>query len=160
MLPSVTFETFFRTEHERLFRALYVLTGNALEAEDIMQDAFVAIWERWDRVGGMDDPTGYLYKTAMNRFRSRIRRAARGARRATRLETVRDEFALVDERDALARALALLPARQRIALVLTELLGFSSEESARLLGVKETTVRSLSSRGRRTLQRQLEPGDE
>lgn len=56
------------------------MTGNRQEAEEIMQDAFVAIWERWDRVGPMDDPTGYLYRTAMNRHRSGRRRAARAAR--------------------------------------------------------------------------------
>ena len=53
-----SFEAFFEAEHERLFRALYLVTGNAQEAEELMQDAFVAVWERWDRVSGMDEPTG------------------------------------------------------------------------------------------------------
>ena len=159
-LPSMTFETFFDAEHERLFRALYVLTGSTVEAEEIMQDTFVAVWERWDRVAGMEEPTGYLFKTALNRFRSRIRRAARAARWATNAPDVRDEFALVDERDALARALALLPARQRAAIVLTELLGYNPEGAAYVLGVKESTVRSLSSRGRQALRQRLELDDE
>ncbi|HJY31569.1 MAG TPA: sigma factor, partial [Actinomycetota bacterium] len=81
-IRPVSFEAFFEAEHERLFRALYLVTGNAQEAEELMQDAFVAVWERWDRVSGMDDPTGYLFRTAMNRFRSRLRRASRAARRA------------------------------------------------------------------------------
>ena len=46
-----------------------------------MQDAFLALWERWDRVGAMEDPTGYLYRTSMNVFRKRGRRAALVARR-------------------------------------------------------------------------------
>jgi hypothetical protein len=69
------FEAFFEAEHERLLRALFVVTGSAEEADELMQDAFVAVWERWDWVGGMHDPTGYLYRTAMNRFRSRLRSA-------------------------------------------------------------------------------------
>ena len=81
--PEVpSFEAFFEAEHGRLLRALYLVTGNAEEAEELMQDAFVAVWERWDRVRTMDEPTGYLFRTAMNRYRSRLRRTARATRRA------------------------------------------------------------------------------
>ena len=117
-----------------------------------MQDAFVAVWERWDRVSGMDEPTGYLYRTAMNRFRSRLRRASRAARRAIGSDDGRDAFAAADERDAVARALARLPERQRSAIVLTELLGYGSEEAGRILGVKDVSVRSLASQARAALR--------
>ena len=50
-----------------------------------MQDAFLTVWERWDRVGGMDDPVGYLYRTAMNLFRKRYRRAMLSVRRTVGL---------------------------------------------------------------------------
>src|SRR4030095_7209732 len=79
-----SFEAFFEAEHERLLRALYLVTGNAQEAEELMQDAVVAVWERWDGVSGMDEPTGYLFRTAMNRFRSRLRRGSRAAPRVVR----------------------------------------------------------------------------
>src|SRR6266496_6695819 len=79
--PSRSFEDFFRDEHVRLLRALFLVTGNESEAEDLMQEAFLKVWERWDRVGQLDDPTGYLYRTAMNAFRSRHRRAVLAARR-------------------------------------------------------------------------------
>ena len=65
------------------------MTGNRAEAEELMQDAFLSVWERWDRVSGMDDPIGYLYRTAMNLFRKRYRRAmlaVRLDRRARALE--------------------------------------------------------------------------
>lgn len=129
-LRPASFEAFFEAEHERLFRALYLVTGNAQEAEELMQDAFVAVWERWDRVRAMDEPTGYLFRTAMNRFRSRLRRASRAARRAAGSDPGGDAFAAADERDAVARALARLPERQRSAIVLTELLGYGSEGPA------------------------------
>lgn len=154
--PPATFEAFFEAEHERLLRALYLVTGNVQEAEEIMQDAFVAVWERWDRVGAMKAATGYLYRTAMNRHRSRLRRTARAARRVLGVAEGGDEFARADERDALARALARLPVRQRAALVLTELLGYGSEEAGQMLGVRDVTVRSLASRGRAALREELE----
>jgi RNA polymerase sigma factor (sigma-70 family) len=156
----VSFEAFFEAEHGRLLRALYLVTGNVQEAEELMQDAFVAVWERWDRVSVMDEPTGYLYRTAMNRFRSRLRRASRAARRAIGSDLGGDAFAAADERDALARALARLPERQRSAVVLIELLGYGSEEAGRILGVKDVTVRSLASQARATLRSQLEDSDE
>jgi RNA polymerase sigma-70 factor (ECF subfamily) len=56
----LSFEAFFEAEARTLFRRLCAITGNAAEAEEVMQDAFLALWERWDRVGTLEDPTGYL----------------------------------------------------------------------------------------------------
>ncbi|HET7235038.1 MAG TPA: sigma-70 family RNA polymerase sigma factor [Actinomycetota bacterium] len=153
--PPASFEEFFQAEHAHLLRALYLVTGNVQESEELMQDAFLALWERWDRVAAMDDPAGYLYRTAMNRFRSRLRRAARAARKVVGATEGGDAFATADERDALARALGRLPERQRAAIVLTELLGYGSGEAGRILGVKDVTVRSLASQARSALRADL-----
>jgi RNA polymerase sigma factor (sigma-70 family) len=154
------FEAFFEREHARLLRALYLVTGNVQEAEEVMQDAFVAVWERWERVSAMDESTGYLYRTAMNRWRSRVRRAARAARRVVDSAEAGDAFAAADERDALARALARLPKRQRAAVVVTGLLGYGASDAGRILGVTAATVRSLASQGRAALRSSLEDPDE
>ena len=69
-------------------------------------------------------------------------------RRSVGLAPGRDEFADADERDAVRRVLSTLPPRQRAALVLTEMLGFSPKDAARALGVQASTVRSLSRQGR------------
>lgn len=153
------FEVFFAAEQERLMRACFLLTGNAEEAEELMQDAFLAVWTRWDRVRSMDEPVGYLFRVAMNRHRSALRRAGRAARRAVGLVEGGDAFVLVEEQDVVARALAGVPRRQRQAIVLTELLGFDASAAANLMGVKDVTVRSLASQGRVTLRRLLEDED-
>ncbi len=75
---SSDFEEFFRAEHHRLLRASFLLTGGADEAKDIAQEAFLRIWERWDRVASMADRTGYLYRVALNEHRSRYRRLMGG----------------------------------------------------------------------------------
>jgi RNA polymerase sigma factor (sigma-70 family) len=129
------------------------------EAEEIMQDTFVSVWERWDRVGVMESPAGYLYRTALNRFRSRARRAVRATRKVVGAAEAGDAFAAADERDAIARALARLPDRQRAAVVLVELLGYGSDEAGEILGVKAVTVRSLASQARSTLRTALEDRD-
>ncbi len=155
----VAFEAFFEAERVRLQGALYLLTGNTEEAEEVLQEAFIAIWERWDRVGAMADPTGYLYRTAMNRWRSRLRRAGRTARRVIGQAQGRDGFADVDDRVEIARALAALSPRRREAIVLTELLGYASAEAGRVMGVADATVRRLAQDARAEVRATLEVPD-
>ena len=100
------------------------MTRNRHEAEDLTQEAFIRVLERWDRVVAVDDPHGYLYRTAMNVFRRHYGRALRTAKRSMHLVPTDDEIAEIDERDAAVRALAGLSPRQRAAVVLIDLLGF------------------------------------
>jgi hypothetical protein len=62
------FEAFFEREKERLFQALCLVTRNRFEAEELAQDAFLSVYERWDRVAKMDEPTGYLYPNRHERL--------------------------------------------------------------------------------------------
>jgi RNA polymerase sigma factor (sigma-70 family) len=160
MTQPLAFEAFFEAERDGLFGALVLITGDRHEAEEIAQDAFLLLWERWDRVGSMENPSGYLYRTAMNLFRKRRRRAALAVRRAVGFAHSGDPFAAADDRQVVARALAGLSRRQRAALVLTELLGFTSEEAGRMLGVKSVTVRVLASQGRAAMRQSLGGTDE
>jgi RNA polymerase sigma factor (sigma-70 family) len=149
------FEGFFEREHERLFRALWLLTRNPQEAEEIMQDAFLRLWERWDRVRDGPDPVAYLYRSAMNAWRSRLRRAAVAARRAIHQIQGDDQMAEVEERDAIVRALAPLPPRQRAAVVLVDVLDLSSEQAGDVMGIRPVTVRVLAARAREALAEQI-----
>jgi RNA polymerase sigma-70 factor (ECF subfamily) len=145
------FETFFDDHHAGLFGALYLITRNRHEAEEIMQDAFLKVFERWERVASLDDPEGYLYRTAMNLFRKRLRRASLAVRRTVGLIPRDDEFSLVEIRVDVVRAVASLSPRQRAVIVLVDLLDFSSEEAGRMLGIAPGTVRMHASRGRAAL---------
>ena len=100
----------------------------------------------------MENPSGYLYRTALNRFRNETRRASQVVRRAVGLGPDRDVFEAVDDRDLAVKKLGTLPARQRAALVLTEGLGFSGEETGRILGVKASTVWALTHQAREALK--------
>src|SRR3954452_14137837 len=68
-----SFGDFYGSRHQRLFTALCLVTGNRQEAEEIMQDACLRLYERWDRVSPAEDLDGYLIRTAMNVFRDRSR---------------------------------------------------------------------------------------
>jgi RNA polymerase sigma-70 factor (ECF subfamily) len=155
-LPSTgpSFEAFFERTNGDLFAALWLITRNRHEAEELAQDAFLRLWERWDRVAAMDDPEGYLYRTAMNAFRSRARRASLALRRIGRPSPTDDALAGVERREMLVQALASLTPRERAAVVLTDVLGYSSEEAGRWLRIKPVTVRVLASRGRGRLRQE------
>jgi RNA polymerase sigma factor (sigma-70 family) len=152
---ALTFEAFFTERRAALFGAVWLVTRNRFEAEEIVQDAFLKVWERWDRVREMDDPTGYLHRTAMNVWHSRGRRAAVALRRIAHSLPADDGIAEVEEREVVIRALAPLTARQRASIVLTDLLGFTSEEAADALGVRASTVRVLAARARAKLRDEM-----
>ena len=156
---SHTFETFYEAEARTLFRRLWLVTGSRAEAEELMQDAFLSVWERWDRVGRMDDPLGYLYRTAMNLFRKRNRRAMLAVRRAVGIAPSNDDFSDADDRHIVRHILATLPKRQRAALVLTEMLGFTSKEAGDALGITDATIRSLTRHGRDAFRKVMEVDD-
>jgi RNA polymerase sigma-70 factor (ECF subfamily) len=155
-LPS--FESFFDREAQTLFRRLYAVTGDASEAEEIMQDAFLALWERWERVGAMEDPTGYLYRASMNIFRKRGRRAALAVRKRLALAPDPVPFADIDEQQDVVAALRNLSPKQRAAIVLLDVMDYTSEDAGKALGVSAGTVRGVASRARETLRRQMGEG--
>jgi DNA-directed RNA polymerase specialized sigma24 family protein len=66
----------------------------------------------------------------------------------------------VDERDAIVRAMASLTPAQRSAVVLVDLVGMSSVEAGRALGVRPVTVRVLAARGRAVLKERMGASDE
>jgi RNA polymerase sigma-70 factor (ECF subfamily) len=146
------FDTFFQEEHERLFKALYFVTGDRQDAEDLMQDSFLRLWERWDDIGRIEDPTGYLFRVALNGFRMRRRRAAMTLRKVIPVKEERDAFADAEMRADVRALLVGLTPRQRAALLLVDLLGYPSEQAGSILGVRASTVRALATQGRRALR--------
>jgi RNA polymerase sigma factor (sigma-70 family) len=105
----------------------------------------------------VDDPIGYLFTTAMNVFRHRYRRANLAA--LTPITRPRpDPLDQIDDRDVLVRALSELTPRQRAAVVLTTVLDYPSKDAARILRIKDSTVRALTTQARAHMRRSL--GDE
>jgi RNA polymerase sigma-70 factor (ECF subfamily) len=146
-----TFEDFFGTEHARLFGALCFVTGDRDEAEEIMQDAFLRLWERWDQLR-LDDASAYLFRTAMNVFRNRYRRTTLSLRKTLAIAPSDDAFATVDDRDLVVRTLRDLTADQRAAVLLMGYVGLSSVEAGQMLGMRPSTVRTLATRARAAIR--------
>jgi RNA polymerase sigma-70 factor, ECF subfamily len=154
---GVDFEEFFRAEALSLGRAVYLLTGDRAEAEDLVQEAMARAYERWDRVQQFVSPAGYVYKTALNLLRRRRRRAA--LRPVFASSPPPDPAEVGGARGDVQRALRSLSHQQREALVLVEWLGFSSEEAARVLGIRPSSVRTRMHRAKIALRSQLGGND-
>lgn len=154
--PEKTFERFFNAEYQDLFAALLLLTRDRGEAEEIMQDSFLVAWDKWTRVAGMESPTGYLYRVAMNRYRSRARRAAMVVRKTVHLHrTAGPSLESVEAQEDMSRALGSLTPRQRASVVLVDVLEFTAVEAGTLLGIRDSTVRVLLLRGRERLRKEM-----
>ena len=149
---SASFDGFFEAEHERLYKALYFVTGSQQDAEELMQDAFLKLWERWDQIHTIDDPTGYLFRVALNGFRMRRRHAAVAIRKSSPAAEHRDVFRDAEMRADVRQLLLALTPRQRAALMLVDLLEYPSDQAASILGVRASTVRSLATQARQALR--------
>lgn len=160
---ALSFEGFYMANERRLFRALFVLTGSRDQAEDLAQHAFCRVWERWDSVSVLDDPTGYLFRTAFNAHHSATRRAVRAARRVVDVVAhstpppAPGPAEMAADRDHVARTLAELTPRQREAVVLTQLLDCDASHAARIMRIRPATVRVLVSQARAVLVRRDRP---
>jgi RNA polymerase sigma factor (sigma-70 family) len=149
-----SFSDFFAERYGRLARACLLLTGSAVEGEDLAQEAMARILKRWDRVSVMEDPDGYLYRTALNLHRNALKRLAMAARRQAS-RGLPDPIADADDADRrldLLRAIRSLPRPQREALVLVGWLGHTAEEAGRLLGIQPASVRGRLHRARASLR--------
>jgi RNA polymerase sigma-70 factor, ECF subfamily len=151
------FEGFFHAQYPGLVRALYLLTGDQDEAEELAQATMARVYERWDRVRVMESPAGYVYRAAVNLHRRRLRHLTVRARRllamAVHAESTRPAGPGV--RLELADAIASLPTGQRQAFLLVEWLGMSSQEAARILRIAPASVRTRVHRARAALRKRL-----
>jgi RNA polymerase sigma factor (sigma-70 family) len=138
-----------------LVRLAVVMTGERDVAEDIVQDAFLGLYRRWDRVSAMTAPLAYLRVSVVNGCRTALRRRSRlglwpaagaggdldevtlatgrGAPGGL-VESAEASVLLSEEQRAVAAALRTLPRRQREAVVLRYYLDLSVEETARVMG--------------------------
>jgi RNA polymerase sigma factor (sigma-70 family) len=146
------FRTLYEDEHRGLFQTLYFVTGDRHDAADLMHEAFLKIWERWDSIDEIRDVHAYLFKVALNGSRMRARTARRAARRRIPLGVVHDPFDEVELREDVRQMLLSLTPRQRAALLLLDFYDYDSREAARIMGIRPSTVRALATQGRAVLR--------
>jgi RNA polymerase sigma-70 factor (ECF subfamily) len=146
------FVTFYDREIRSVLGLAYVLSGSRTGAEDLAQDAFVAAYRHWDRVGAYENPGAWIRRVAANRSISAGRRRVAEARALLRLggERVALPELSVDNEDLWA-AVRRLPQRQAQVVALRYWDRRSAREIAEILELSEATVKTHLQRARQTL---------
>ncbi len=148
--PPSTFERFYARERLPMVRVAYLITRSHPLAEEVVQDAFVAVLERWEAV---DSPGGYLRQTVVRAAVAIRNRSRRGRALERAAHDSRPSEPGIDEMRA---ALGGLPPRQRAALVLRFYCDLPHEDIAAVLSCTVATARSLTHRGLTTLRRDMD----
>jgi RNA polymerase sigma-70 factor, ECF subfamily len=151
-----------RRHTDRFYRVAYRFLQNKENAEDVVQDAFLKLWEeptKWHGELGKKFTT-WFYRVVVNLSLDRLKR--RGA------VAVDDDLAVIDDRPTaeesltraetdreLENAIAALPERQRIALNLCYDEGLSNQEAADVMGLKLKALQSLLVRAKTALRARM-----
>ena len=147
--PSAT-EVLWRESSARLKAWFERETGDACEAEDLVQEAFVRAYAAGPRFTRVDNPEAWLRTTAVNLYRNRWRKMRNFARIKHRLAEPPD-LPGIDANIEVVDALRRLPENQRVVLVLHYFADRQVHQIAEELGIAEGTVKSRLSRGRDAL---------
>ena len=160
------FSTFVVTHTQSLYRTAFVLTRDRDAANDLLQEAWVAIYRKWPRVRTARSPLAYARRCLVNTFLSQTRRAPPASlsyesvsESMIERDTPRAMDEAIAEQRALVYLLATLPRRQQVALVLRYLYDYSDDELAQSLRCRPSTVRSLISRGLHRLQERAQSNE-
>ena len=147
-----SFDGLFVSKRLPMVRLATLLVGSPAIAEEVVQDAFTAVNERWDAV---EHPGAYLRTSVVNGCAQVLRRRTIEQRyRAARIEVADSE--LPEQLIDLRRALDRLTDRQRLVVVLRYFADLPDDEIAETLGVRPSTVRSLAHRAIAALREELE----
>jgi RNA polymerase sigma-70 factor (ECF subfamily) len=151
------FDELYRTSRDRLVMQIAAITGDPTEARDLVQEAFVRAWTRWDRISAYDDPEGWVRRVA---FRLAVGRWRRSRRVLLRADVRQGVVELPGEQAGVIDALQRLSVSERRAIVLHHVCGLSVEATALELSAPVGTVKSWLSRGRAHLAVELEDSEE
>jgi len=156
------FEVLFRRHYAALLRLGVVMLGSREPAEDVVQDAFVALHRRWKSLRDPEAAEAYLRSAVLNGCRSWVRRQV--TQRAPRpLLPGREHPASPEEvavgraeTESLVTAMRTLAVRQREVLACRYVLELSVAETAELLQISDGSVKAHTHRGLQALQQRIE----
>lgn len=144
---TMSFELLYERQYAPMVRLAHTLVDTRQRAEEVVQDAFAAVYERYDRI---DKPEAYLRTTVLNGCRRTLRRRML-SRRQPIPPSYDGELAYNHVVDAIRR----LPHRQRPMVVLRYDLQLTDTEIASTLGVPVGTVKSTLHRAIATLREEI-----
>ena len=165
--PAGALELLFREHHGAVYRAAYRITGNAMDAEDVLQTVFTRLLRREEQPDLSESAGSYLHRAAVNAALDLMRRRKRSRR--VDLDEVGDSLVDVSDigperaqdsrelKTRLREAMSSLSPRQAEIFTLRYLEGLGNLEIAKMLGASQTSIAVLLHRARHRLQKELAP---
>jgi RNA polymerase sigma-70 factor, ECF subfamily len=152
------FEAIYRAHVDRVYGLCLRMTGNASEAEDCAQEAFIQAWRQLSKFRGDSSLGTWLHRIAVNAVLGRMRKSRR---EQDRIQAVSDAYPATSTigdsgglRD-LEQAMDALPSGARHVFVLHAVYGYSHEETGEMLGIASGTSKAQLHRAKRLLAQQL-----
>jgi RNA polymerase sigma-70 factor, ECF subfamily len=149
------FDELYGDTRDRLASQLFALTGDRQGAYDLVQDAFVRCWARWDRISAYENPEAYVRRVAFNLAKNQHRKSRRTDLHPVPPESSDPSRGASSLDEDVAQALAALSREERTAIVLRYLVGMSVDEISSEMHAPAGTVKSWLSRGRAHLALKL-----
>jgi RNA polymerase sigma-70 factor (sigma-E family) len=150
---GVTFDEVFAAERAPLTRLVYLLVDSPAVAEDVVQEAFVRLYERF---AGITNPAGFVRTVAVRLAIDWQRRRRTERAHLTAVRAPDDEPSGEPEHDEAFETLRRLRPERRLVLVLRFYEDMSHEQIARVVGASAATVRSRVRRGLADLRREMD----
>lgn len=138
-----------------MFRLACSILGRSDEAQDMMQDVAERILRRQESLEDVRNIDSFLAKAVRNACIDRIRRRKETTPKIPDIPDEKNPDRWND-RQMVHKALSKLPKRQRLAVHLKDIEGYSNKELADILETDETNVRTILSRGRKALREIIE----
>lgn len=158
--PDIAVTALFDAHYTRMLRVAVVLLGDQAAAEDVVQDAFLALHTGWKRVRDKREAVGYLHRSVVNGSRSKLRRraVAQRFRPLYQGDTISAEDAALSGivSGPLLTAMRALPRRERESVLFRHYLDLSEQQTADALGLRPGSVKGYASRGLAKLRSALD----
>ena len=156
---AAEFAAFVRVHSTALLRSAFLLTGDRVDAEELVQDTLVRLYPSWHRVQAADVPLAYARRSLTNNFlNGKRRRSSQDLLFADPPERGYDPDigGRLSDRELVRELLDGLPPKQRAVLVLRYFEDLDDLEIASVVGCRRGTVRSILSRSLSQLRAQTE----
>lgn len=154
-MSSRDYERFYAQTYARVLSSVIMASGDRINAEDAVQDAYATAFRKWDEVSGYDAPEAWLTKVAIRQLwkNARPRRREQLWLEVT-VPAMSTPHESAEAREVLS-ALATLPLNVRAALVLCRVLGWPQQEIADIFGVPRATIANRILRGQAMMSKLL-----
>lgn len=156
------FKRIFLPCHQQLYRVAFRLTGNREDAEDIVQETFMKIWNSRERLGELDNPAAFCMATLKNVFVDSVRKnhAEYDSGLSADDVTVASDTDIgqqIESRDEVDKVIGLierLPANQREVMKMRDIADLPFEDIEAATGLSPGNIRTLLSRARKKIKEQ------